>query len=73
MTARVSAAPMATPAQDQEHSAPILGHADLSALHEGLLQIRSEAATWPDEPEWHIRCSSQVALIISQEAAAAWR
>lgn len=58
---------------DDEHTAPILGHRDLTALRAGLLQIRAEAATWPDEPEWHIRCSSQVALIISREAAAVWR
>ena len=58
---------------DDAHSAPALTVQDLTALRDGLLQIRTEAATWQTEPQWHVRCSAQVALIISHEAVAAWR
>ncbi len=56
-----------------EHSAPLLGRSDVEALRSGLEQIRSDAASWPDEPQWRIEISPRLSLIISPEAVADWR
>lgn len=58
---------------DGEHSAPVLTYDDLVALHDALLQIQAEAGSWAPHPQWNVRISDRVALIISQEAVAAWR
>ncbi len=58
---------------DGEHSAPRLGLGDIEALRVGLEQIRSDAAGWPDEPQWRVEISPRLTLIISPEAVADWR
>lgn len=58
---------------DGVHSAPRLTFDDLSALHDALLMIQAEASTWTPQPEWHVKISERVALVISQDAIAAWR
>jgi len=60
-------------ADGEAHSAPLLHLGDVEALVGALEKIRSEASSWSDQPQWTVRISDNLSLIISADALGGWR
>lgn len=60
-------------AEHEDHTAPVLRAADMEALLDGLMSIKSDAPEWDDRAEWTVSLSGNLSLIISPEAVADWR